>query len=187
MLLLLTLEITFQKFWMALDYHYLQNQICIVCTPFWVVLGSKFVNITDLILSKLKYMIFTESKLLSCWSCFISRGSSSCLTSWIDLLLLSGLWSCYCLCTDLHNALKWLVFLHLPRVLLFEGHCLWRCPVPQYLPFSTHFCFLWMSLPCFIYYVWQCQCLWPLVCCTVHLSVLCVPPCFGAITVPSCL
>ena len=47
-----------------------------------------------------------------CLSCSTSWGLSFCLTSWNDLLPLGGLWSCSCLCTDLHIVLKWLVFLH---------------------------------------------------------------------------
>ena len=35
-----------------------------------------------------------------------------------------------------------------PQVLLLPEHCLWRCPVQQYLQFSTHFCFFWVSLSC---------------------------------------
>ena len=71
-------------------------------------LHSSLVSMIDFILSKLRYLVFTKSKLLSL---FFTAGqdSSSCWTSCIDLPLLNHLWPCCCLCIILQTALKWLV------------------------------------------------------------------------------
>ena len=54
--------------------------------PFWLVVNSTYVNITDFILSKLRYPIFTESKLLSLFYHSIVQESLSCCTSCTAML-----------------------------------------------------------------------------------------------------
>ena len=124
------------------------------------------------------------SKLLSCWSCFIGWGSSPCLTSWIDLTLLGGLWSTCCLCSDLHTISKWLVFLDSPYVFPYPGQCLCECTVPQYFQFFTHFCFLWASLSCiFVLHLTESKSLASWMLSSVSFCALCTPA-FWPISVP---
>ena len=64
---------------------------------------SSFLNITNFTLSKVRYFIISNSKLLSFCYCSYGQGFSFSLTSCTDLPLFSNLWPCCCLCTDLHT------------------------------------------------------------------------------------
>ena len=136
-------------------------------------------------LSKLRYFNFTESTLLSCWSCFLSCGFSFCLTSWIGLPHLSGLWSVFSPCADLHTTMKWFAYWHSPHLLPYTGFCLGRCPVPQYLQFSLLSAFYGPHCPFYVCHSLQSQIIWPLLCWLVLLSASSLPYLFGTITVPS--
>ena len=72
-------------------------------------------------MSNLRYLILTKSKLWSC--CFFSSGwgSSSCLTSLIDLPIIGGYWISDCLSMNVNPILKWLVFLHPPGICDRQG------------------------------------------------------------------
>ena len=69
-----------------------------------LVLNSSLVN-TNFTLSKLKCLIFTNSKLLSLFSCSIIQGSTSFWTSSPGSLHHCDLCPCLCLCVVLQTAL----------------------------------------------------------------------------------
>ena len=73
----------------------------------WLELDSSLVDIMEFTLSRLVYLTFTTSKLLSC-----SSGSSICRSSsWLmSCIIFLPCESCCCDCTDLHTALKWFCF-----------------------------------------------------------------------------
>ena len=149
----------------------------------WLELDSNLENNTNFTLPKLSYPIFSETKRLSCWSCFISWGLLSCL-SCIDLLPLK--WSLVyllSLCWPA-NYLEIISFRHPLHVLLYAGHCLCRCPFPQYLQFSICFYCLWASLLCFVCYIWQSNSLASCMLFSAPFCALCAST-LGCITVPS--
>ena len=75
-----------------------------------------------------------------------------------DLLLLGNLFPYHCPCINLHTALKWLVLQHPIHNLPYAGHCLWRCPVLQYLHLASTFCFLSLTLSSFfIFFLMESQ------------------------------
>ena len=74
--------------------------------PILLVLSSNLVNITHFTLSKIRYLILTQSKFLSLHSHSIVEGSLSCWTSCTALLPCGTLWPYLCLCIVLHTALK---------------------------------------------------------------------------------
>ena len=90
---------------------------------------SNFVRISDLTLLKLRDMIITASTCLS----------SSCSTSFTDLLLGFALAYLPCLCVFLHRPIKLYIFLDPPHVLPYDRHCLHWCIEPQYSHFDA-FC-----------------------------------------------
>ena len=65
--------------------------------PFWLVPDSGLMIITDFTLSKLRYMIFTESQLLSFSSYSSGQGLLSSWTLHTNLPLFGHLWPCCCL------------------------------------------------------------------------------------------
>ena len=92
----------------------------------WLVLISNLVNITNLTLSKLKYMILTESKFLPLSFCLLVLGSCPCRNMWTALFLCGDLWLCLSLCVLLHTALQLLPFQHLLHILTYARHCFSR-------------------------------------------------------------
>ena len=89
-----------------------------MCTLFWLVL-----NVTNLTLSKLRYLLFAMSKLPSLDS--IPHPAGLCALTYH---LIDNLWLCCCLCVALQTALKWLVLLHLLHVLHYAGYSLFKVP-----------------------------------------------------------
>ena len=110
------------------------SNLYVIWVLLWLILHSNLVNKTDFMLTVLPYYTLTASKLLSCSFCLTVCDSSSWLISWPVLLLCQ---SCCCWCIDLHTALKWFCFLHLPHLLPYAGYCIGTCPVPQYMQCST--------------------------------------------------
>ena len=79
---------------MAIDYHHSQYLLHMLYAPFWLGLSFTLVNNTNLMLSKLRYLAFTEWKIQSLLSCLIVQGSSSCCTSCTALLPPDDFWPC---------------------------------------------------------------------------------------------
>ena len=176
---LLTVEIKIWKILIALDYHQPPNQFHMSCIPFWLVLDSKLVYVADSTLLKIRYLIFIKSKLLSFGNV---SWAAACHLAWYHGLTCNFLvisdptaafaltctlpwngWSSHILCTSC----------------CIQGTVCSGCPVSHYLQFSTHFCFLCPSLSCLVYYTWQSQNLWPLLCCPVPSSALSICPLLG--------
>ena len=87
--------------------------IYVVCIFFSLVLDSSLLNITYFTLSKLRYLVFTESKLVSLFSHSIVQGSSLYWTLYTALLPLCVLCHFSNSLIILQTALKCLVFLWL--------------------------------------------------------------------------
>ena len=66
-----------------------------------------------------------------------------------NLPLFVNLWTSFCLCVDLHIALKWLALPHLLHILSYAGQFLWGCPVLQYSQFYICHCLLCLTSSCF--------------------------------------
>ena len=120
-----------------------------IAVPFWLVLSSNLVNITDFTLLNFKYPIFTESKtpLLSHCSCVY--GSSSCIL-WTAFFLWGDFWLCLWFCVLLHTTSKWFIFPHMPHILPYAGHCFCGCVILQYLQFPVVFLSFILSLCCLL-------------------------------------
>ena len=155
---MLIMEREFWKLEMALDYCHFQYLFYILQCPFWLEHDSILVNDTDFTLSKLRCLIFTNSKLLSLFSHYIVQWFSSCWTSCTVLLPLDDLWPCLCLCMVLHTVLN-ASLTTFATCYAMGGHCLSGCPVPQYLQFSI---FLFLFPSPFHCLLLSCFCLSPL-------------------------
>ena len=126
---------------MALSSHYYQCLFCMLCASFLTSTWLYFSEYYGFYIVNLRYLIFTESKLLSNCSC-PNIWASSHLMSWIDLPFLSGFWACSCPGIELHTASKSLFFPHPQCVLPLAWHCFKGHPITLYLELSTHFCCL---------------------------------------------
>ena len=125
---------------MALNYHCFWYLFHMLFKHFiWLVLDSNLVNIIDFMLSKFKYLIGTELKLLSLLLQSIVQGFLSCWTSCTTVIAHGDFWHCLCFCVLLQIALKWFIFPHPLHLLPYAGNSLCGCPVWQYLQFSTDF------------------------------------------------
>ena len=144
-----------------------------MCALFWLVFDSSFVNITDYTLSKLRYLIFFKSKLLSFCSHSGGQGSSSYRISYTDLSLFNNLWPWHCLFADQHSTLKWLAYHDCHIILQYAEHCLWGCHVLQYLQLLITLFLFCLALSCFCLscliksnylssLIWPCNSFWTL-------------------------
>ena len=100
---------------MALGYCCFQCLFCMI----------HFVNITDLTLSKLRYLIFAKSKLLSACSHFDGQSFSFCWTLCTNMLLF---WYPLVLSLPQHQAthcIDVLAMLQLSHILPYAGYYLW--------------------------------------------------------------
>ena len=95
----------------------------------WLVTGSNLLNITDVMLAKLMYLIFTKSK--HCLIGLVSSAGAPHL-AWHYALI------CYFSVVSSPSAsaltctLPWSGWLsHIPHVSVYTGHCLCRYPVPN--------------------------------------------------------
>ena len=88
-----------------------------LCVPFWLVLNSSLVNITDFTWSKLRYLIFTKSKLRLFCSHSSRQGSSSCWNLVKQHATLMYPLACHWLCIELHTTLTWLCLPQLAHIL----------------------------------------------------------------------
>ena len=109
---------------------------------FCLLLTSRLVYRPNFTLSKLRYLIYTKSKLLSLLSGPIVQGASSCWTSCTALLPHGDLWSCLCLCMVLQTALKCFILPHQMHFCNMSGTApigiLW-CSIYISVPFPYHF------------------------------------------------
>ena len=150
MQLMLILEITFLNTSNGFKLPSFLVSILIVLYAFFASAYFNLVSITDFILSKLRYLIFTESKLLSLLSDSFVQSSSYYSMSCTGILPHGDLWPCLCLWVLQHMVLKWFIFLCLLHFLTYARHSLCTCPVTQYLQFSTNFFSLTSSLCCLL-------------------------------------
>ena len=107
--------------------------------PFCLVLVSSLLNITSFTSSKLRYLIFTESEILSLLSHSYVQVSLPCWTACTALLPCANLWPFLCIGLVLWTALKWFILPHPLYFLPYTGHYLSKYSLPHYLQFSINF------------------------------------------------